>query len=296
MSFTGQARKLRAGGGAAENRAGKLEPGGVAAGAEIDAFRIDARHHPILPVATEKASGIVVHRVSVIRVHMREDVAFGDEDVIGFVRREQEIMRRQPVNAPEAANEMATRRLDTIETEILEIRIARRRRVVCQIAGAVAGMVRLAGTTEERETRSGKRFLQPHGAVEEEGNARVRRDVPAVVGEVGKKEKGRPIRGTGGQHERGVGPGLAILAEPGGEGCAMRAADQAARQASRSLFRILLLLEHVAEDRLLRIRRQLGLRGNIAGSLGGARAPACEGGHALKRTQYSRRAWTARNA
>ena len=88
---------------------------------------------------------------------------------------EGEVGRLDPVNAPEAGDEMGARHRDAIEMEIGEVGVERRRRMAGDEARLEPGIVGLLDRAEHRHPRPGQRIDPPGRAVDQQRRPRDRR-------------------------------------------------------------------------------------------------------------------------
>jgi hypothetical protein len=115
------------------------EPGGIAAGPQIDALRIDAGHPPVSRAAAEQIARVGGNGIGVVCVHVPQDFRFRRRQS-NMVVRKQEVAAIDPVDAAETRDKMPAFGRRSIEPEIGERRVDRARRMVRNEAVEKAGI------------------------------------------------------------------------------------------------------------------------------------------------------------
>src|SRR5579883_1793462 len=96
------------------------QPRHLPAAPEIGTFRVHPGHPPVPACAAEQLGGVELHRICVLAVHVRHDLGLGDPQGRGRACVVAQLAPLDPMDAPEAGDEVATLDLDPPNREILE--------------------------------------------------------------------------------------------------------------------------------------------------------------------------------
>ena len=140
-----------------------------------------------------------------VLVHVFDDAGLVGDKRQGRRLGLQDVGGGDPLDLAEAGDQMTTRDLDPVKTEIGKVDIGCRVGVTGEEASAMARLGTFDGMTLERQTRARQPACETGSAVEQERDVCVLLDIPGVFGKRGKQKDRRRIVVGGDKHKRGIG-------------------------------------------------------------------------------------------